>query len=393
MRYHFSDDIFCVRSYMRKLSTLISSLLVVLVAITSVFTACSTAKLPASVKIGAFVGLTGSASVYGLSQQKGIQMAVDEINASNFLGEGTKLNVVFADAGSTSNSSVQALNDLLNQGVSGLIGPTLSAQALIADPLAQTAGIPLLAISNTAPGITEMGDFIFRVSLPESSVIDGTIKSASGDYNVKKVGILWGASEAFTVGGYNAFIAALSKYSVKILVDVSYQPGDTDFTSQLSQIIAVQPDAICVSALAKEAKLIIQQARDLGFTGTIIGGNGFNTTEIIQMAGAAAGGIMVGTAWDKNSAAQKNTDFITNYQKLYGVQPDQFAAQAYTAVWLFAQAIVSAQSADPKAIRDALAKISDFDTPLGKFSFTATREPVHPSTVQVMKNGVFVIAK
>lgn len=376
---------------MHKFIKLGSILLVTLVILTLAFTSCTSTQLPASIKIGAGIALTGSPSVYGLSQQKGIDLAVEEINSSGFLGKDVALNVTYADTGATNDGAVQAMNNLLNQGVCGLIGPTLSAQAMSADPLAQTKGIPLLAISNTAPGITEMGNFIFRCSLPESSVIDGTVKMAVDKMSVKKVGILWGEKETFTVGGYQAFTAALKKYSVTVQTDAIFHTGDVNFKDQLAQIIAGHPDAICVSALAAEAIKIVQQARELGYTGTILGGNGFNTPELIKQAGAAAEGVMVGTAWNKNSKADNNLDFISAYQQKYGIPPDQFAAQAYTSVWIYAQAIASAQSVDPKAIRDALAKIHEFDTPLGKFSFSENREPIHPSAVQIVQNGAFVI--
>jgi branched-chain amino acid transport system substrate-binding protein len=250
-----------------------------------------------------------------------------------------------------------------------------------------------MGISNTAAGITEMGDFIFRDSLPESSVIDGTIKAVSEKLNIKKAGILWGESEAYTVGGYNAFTAALKKYNVEILKDSTFKLGDTDFSTQLAEIIAAQPDAICVSALAKEAIAITKQSREMGYTGPIIGGNGFNTENVINQAGAAAEGVIVGTAWNYESETPANVDFIKAYKALYGSQPDQFAAQAYTGVWLFAKAILAANNVSPKAIRSELLKIQNYSTPLGDFSFTENREPVHTSAVQIVKDGAFTILK
>jgi branched-chain amino acid transport system substrate-binding protein len=367
--------------------------LVILVIAASLLLSCTSSgsELPASIKIGACLDLTGSTSVYGESQKNGIELAVSEINSSNFLGKGKEIKIIFADAGATNDGAVAAMTSLLEQGVVGILGPTLSAQAIAADPLAQTKGIPVIAISNTIPGITEMGNFIFRCSLPESSVIDGTIKAAAEKYNVKKVGILWGVNEAFTAGGYQAFTAAISKYGLEIQTEKTFNLGDTDFKDQLSQIIAAQPDAICVSALVTEAIKITLQARELGYTSTIIGGNGFNTPSLISQAGTAVEGIMVGTAWNKNSPIPDNLDFIAAYEEMFGNKPDQFAAQAYTSVWLYATAIVQANSVEPVAIRDGLLTIHNLATPLGEFSFTANREPVHPSAVQIIQNGAFVI--
>lgn len=328
-----------------------------------------------------------------MSQRNGIELAVHEINSLSFLGEGKEINVIFADTGITDDSVRNAMTSLLDQNIAGIIGPTLSAEAFAADPLAQNKGIPVMAISNTVPGITEMGNFIFRCSLPESSVIDGTIKAVSENKIIKKVGILWGEKEAYTIGGYQAFTTAIAKYGLEIQTDRTFGLGDTDFKGQLSSIIASNPDAICVSAFVKEAIIIVQQARELGFTGAIIGGNGFNTSNLIKEAGAAAEGIMVGTAWNRESETPVNTEFIKSYIDLYSSKPDQFAAQAYTSVWLFAKAIASANSINPKAICNALLNIQNYSTPLGEFSFTENREPVHTSAVQIVKDGIFVIFK
>ena len=228
-------------------NTIVSSLLL-LTVLASLLGSCAKAELPATISIGALLSSTGSGSAYAATQKNGIELAVSEINSTKFLGQGKELKVIFMDTGSTADGAATAMTTLLDQNVAAIIGPTLSAEALKADPLAQKKGIPVMGISNTVAGITEMGSFIFRDSLPESSVIDGTIKAVSEKLNVKKVGILWGESEAFTVGGYDAFTAALKKYSVEVQIDRTFKQGDTDFNAQILDIIAAKPDAICVSA-------------------------------------------------------------------------------------------------------------------------------------------------
>jgi branched-chain amino acid transport system substrate-binding protein len=372
--------------------TLITSLLL-LTVIASLLGSCAKAEIPATVSIGALLSFTGSGSAYAMTQRNGIELAVHEINASSYLGAGKELKVIFADTGSSADTAVTAMQELLDKKVVAIIGPTLSAEALKADPLAQKKGIPVMGISNTAAGITEMGDYIFRDSLPESSVIDGTIKVVTAKLDTKKAAVLWGESEAYTVGGYNAFTAALKKYNVEIVKDKTFKLGDTDFKAQLNDIIAANPDAICVSALAKEAIGITKQARELGYTGPIIGGNGFNTKNVITQAGAAAEGVIVGTAWNYESQDIVNVDFIKAYKEFYGSNPDQFATQAYTSVWLYAKAILAGNSVSPKALRNELLKIKSFVTPLGEFSFTKDREPDHISAVQIVKDGAFTILK
>jgi branched-chain amino acid transport system substrate-binding protein len=350
---------------------------------------------PEQIKIGALLGLSGDIGTsYGQPQKNGVELAVNEVNESNYLGSGKRLKLVVADAGAGADTALKAMTGLIEtDNVSGIIGPTLSAQAFKADPVAQSHKIPVIAVSNTVPGITEMGDFIFRCSLPESSVIGGTIRTAASQLRVVKVAYLWGKDDDYTIAGYKAFKDAVAKNGLKVLADETFNRGDTDFKPQLERIIAKSPDAILVSALAKEAAAIIIQARSLGYTGTIIGGNGFNSTDVIKQAGSYAEGVMAGTAWNIASINTRNLEFISAYQKAYGIKPDQFAAQAYTGTWLMANAIRTAGSSNPQAIRDALAGISNFTTPMGSFSFTDNREPVHPSVVQIVKNGRFTIFK
>ncbi len=335
--------------------------------------------------------MSGDISIYGESQKNGIDLAVREVNTSKYLPGGLVLQVVYQDAGALPDQAKTAINKLIiDDRVAGIIGPTLSSQALAADPIAQKAGIPVIAISNTVPGITEIGDYIFRCSLPESAIISSTIKSSSiqGDRNMV---ILWGNDDDFTINGYKAFIDACKKYNMTIVGEEQFNRGETDFKDRLSRLIKLQPDAILVSALIKEAILIVTQIRGLNYTDTIIGNNGFNTPELVRQAGDATDGVMVGTAWNMTGTGMKNIDFIINYEKSYGKKPDQFAAQAYTAVWLYADAFKLAGSTQPKAIRDALAGITNFNTPLGLFSFNQYREPVHPSVVQLVKEGKFTI--
>jgi branched-chain amino acid transport system substrate-binding protein len=348
-------------------------------------------KLPANLTIGSVFGLTGDIAVYGESQKKGVQLAIDQINAGGYLGS-SKVTSAIEDSTGTNEGAIAAMTKVIGDDKAvGVVGPTLSAQAFAADPVAQEKGIPVIGPSNTAAGIVEMGNFIFRDSLPESAVIPGTIKEVVSLLGVKQVGILWGNNDDFTVGGYKVFKQALQDNNVKILDDETFARGDVDFNAQLTKIIAQKPDAIVVSALAKEAGEIITQARSLGFTGPIVGGNGFNSPAVIKAAGQGAEGVIVGAAWNIASQAPMSQAFIKDYQAAYNAAPDQFAAQAYTAAWLMATAIRHADSVDPKMVRDALAGIKDLDTPLGKFSFAADRNPVHEPVVQIVRNGEFVV--
>ncbi|GAB1420421.1 ABC transporter substrate-binding protein [Anaerolineales bacterium] len=350
-------------------------------------------NLPETVQIGAIFGLSGPISVYGTVQQQAIQMAVEEINESAYLGEGVMLEVLFEDSTGDAEQAINAMTKLVTEDkVSAVLGPTLSTEAFAADPVAQENGVPVMGLSNTASGVTDMGDFVFRNSLPESSVIPGTIAQATEILGLENVGVLYGDDDDFTLSGYDVFISALEENEVNIIDEQTFARGDVDFNAQLTSLIAGNPDAIIVSALAAEAVQIIVQARDLGFEGPIIGGNGLNSPKVLQESGAEnSNGVIVGAAWNIASPDPLSVQFSENFEAAYEAKPDQFAAQAYTGAWLMATAIRCADSTDSLAIRDSLAEISDFASPLGTFSFDEDRNPVHDPVVQIAEDGSFSV--
>lgn len=353
-----------------------------------------TSSLPAVVTLGAVHDLSGATAVYGTSIQKGIDLAVKQMNDQKFLGDGVTIKVSYEDAAGDPKQAIAAFEKLIaNPDIAVILGPTLSSEAKSADPVAQDAGMPVVASSNTASGITDIGDYIFRTSLPESAVIPNTIKVTKAALGLQKVAIMYGNDDAFTQSGYDVFKSALQAEGIEILTEETFAKGDTDFSAQLTKIQSLNPDAIVVSALAEEAANIMIQARQLGIPDSvrIIGGNGFNSPKLAEIAGPAAEGAISGSAWNVASTYPASVDFVKAFNAEYGGDPDQFAAQAYTAAYAAATAIKNAGSVDHAAIRDALAQISGMASPLGSFSFDANRDPVHDAVVLTVKDGAFVV--
>lgn len=339
-------------------------------------------------RIGAAFSLTGAAAVYGASQQNGAKLAVDEVNEAG----GVKIDLKIEDDASDPNQGINLFKRFINQdNVAAIIGPTLSNTAFSADPEAVKAGVVVLGVSNTAAGITDMGEWVFRDSLTEGQVIPQTIAAAKTKFNLVKVAVLYGQDDAFTKSGYDVFKQALADSAIEVTTTETFSKGDRDFSAQLTKILGTAPDAIVVSALAEEGAGIITQARGLGIDVPIIGGNGFNSPAIIKNAGKDAEGVVVGAAWNSASQSPENQAFLSAYQAAYGSAPDQFATQAYSGVKLLAEAIKRAGSPDRQAIRDALLGIRDFPTPLGSFSFTEKRDADHPAVVQIVKDGTFAV--
>ncbi|MBZ0286513.1 MAG: ABC transporter substrate-binding protein [Anaerolineae bacterium] len=355
--------------------------------------ACPTpANLPETVTLGAVFGLSEAVAVYGSAQQQAVQLAVTEINESQYLGEGTTLEFIFEDSAGNRDQAIAAMTKLVEEDqVTAVLGPTLSAEAFAADPVAQENGTVVMGVSNTAIGLTDMGDFVFRNSLPEAAVIPGTIIQAKELLGLTRVGLLYGNDDDFTVSGYQVFKQALEDNGIEITGEETFAKGDVDFNAQLTNLIGTEPDALVVSALAAEATQIILQTRALGYDGPIIGGNGFNSPAVLRDTGADSEGLIVGGAWNYGNPnpSESSVAFIEAYEAAYEASPDQFAAQAYTGAWLLATAVRCADSADRVAVRDALAGITEFESPLGVFSFDENRNPVHDPIAQIVVDGKF----
>jgi branched-chain amino acid transport system substrate-binding protein len=346
-----------------------------------------------TVKIGAALSMTGPAAVYGATQKAGILAAVDEVNRSGAL-KGLKLQAVFEDDASTKEQGIAVFQRFINRDkVAAIIGPTLSNTATAADPLAQAARVPVVAVSNTAPkGITDIGDYIWRVSLTEGQVIPGALKSLRAKLGFKSAALLYGNDDAFTQAGYTVMKAALEAQGIKIVGTQTFAKPDRDYNAQLTALKALNPGVLMVSALAENAAGIVTQARQLGWNVPIMGGNGFNSPAFIKNAGPAAEGVYVGTSWNKMSKEPANQAFL-KLMAARGVDPDQFCAQAYTGVLVVADAMRQSGGGGREQVKRGLAKVKDLPTPLGRFAFLGNRDGSHAPSVQVVKNGKFEIVQ
>ncbi len=352
-------------------------------------------KAPANkpVKIGAVFILSGNNAAYGISQKSAVELAAAEINAAGGVN-GAPLEMIYEDSSGNKDQAINAVRKLIDKDeVVAIEGPTLSAEMFAAGPVANQAGVPILGVSNTAAGITDIGDFVFRNSLPEAGVLPTTVKRAMEKFKLKKVAVIYDSKDDFSVSGYKTFAAELKKNNVEILETVTYQTKDTDFNAQLTKIMAKQPEALVVSGLYGEAALILQQARQLGLKVPVIGGNGFNSPQLAAIAKEAAEGAIVGSPWFAGSTAEKAKKFVAAYQAKHNKAPDQFAAQAYDGLFLLVEAIKKAGSTDREKVRAALAGIRDFEGVTGTFAFDGKRDPVQTPFILIIEKGQYVELK
>ncbi len=344
------------------------------------------------VKVGAVEALSGPAAKYGVAIRQGFELADAAINAKGGILGGRPLQLLFEDSAGNKEQAINAVRKLIARDhVAALLGPTLSNEMFAVGPLANQRGIPIIGTSNTARGITAIGPFVFRTSLPESDVIPVTLKAAAAKFHLKRVAVLYGNDDAFTQSGYEVFRDTLGRMGIAIADTETFSKTDTDFSAQLTKIKGLGVDALVVSALAEAGGGLVLQARQLGLNLPIIGGNGFNSPKIAEIAGPAADGVISGSPWFVGKDDARSKAFVAAFRAAYGHDPDQFAAQAYDTLFILAAAFDRAGGTQGAGLRDALLK-TDSTGLLGPFRFTADRDPasVEGVVVTVIKGGKFV---
>ena len=351
----------------------------------------------ADIKVGLAISLTGTANVYGPAQQKGAQLAVEQINAAGGIN-GAKIALLIEDDASARDQGITVFRKLINEDkVAAILGPTLSGVAAGAHPVAQQAGTPVIAISNTGVGIVGKCDYgacdwIFRASLGEETALPAALKAAKDKLNLKKVVLMFESDQKFAADGAEIFKTAAAANGITISRTIPYKTADVDFSAFVTQAKGESPDAILASGLAGTAsKVLIEVGKQFPQGLRVVGSNGFNSAAVITAAGAAAPNMIVGTAWNKASTDKANADFVKAFKDKNSAEPDQFATQAYTAMIVLADAMKrSGNASDKTAVKKALEGTKDLATPLGAFSFTAEHDVKQPVFVMTVKDGQFV---
>jgi branched-chain amino acid transport system substrate-binding protein len=351
------------------------------------------AQLKEPVTIGAIEILTGPNNKYGTAIKNGFDLALESVNKNGGVLGGRPLAIAYEDSAGNKDQAINAVRQLIGRSKAPLIlGPTLSNEMFAAGPVANERKIPIVGTSTTANGITAMGPYVFRTSLPEADVVPVTLKTAQQKLGVKKVAVMYANDDAFSKSGYDVMKGALEKLGIQTLTTETFGTKDTDFSAQMTKVKSVNPDAIVVSCLVEPAAGILLAKKAQGFPSNVrvIGGNGFNSPKIAEIAGDAAEGTLVGSPWFIGKADPASQKFVEAYKAKYNAEPDQFAAQAYDTLFIVAKAINDAGATEPEKIKDALGKVK-YTGVMGPFAFTANRDPAETSGVVVieMHDGKF----
>jgi branched-chain amino acid transport system substrate-binding protein len=340
----------------------------------------------APIPIGIGVAQTSNVALLGQEQVIGAKIAEQFFNQKGGVN-GTPIKLIFQDTSGDEQGAINAFNTLINQDkVVGIVGPTLSQHAFSADPIAERAKVPVLAPSNTAKGIPQIGEYISRVSAPVAVVAPNAVKAALKiNPNIKKVAVFYAQNDAFSKSETGTFQETVTAQGLDLVTVQKFQTTDTDFQTQATNAINLKPELIIISGLAADGGNLVKQLRELGYKDLIIGGNGLNTSNLLPVCKALCDGILIAQAYSPEHNNEINKEFRSAYTAQNKKEPPQFSAQAFTGVQVFVEALKAVDSKTKVAtlplaqLRTDLNKAilaGKYDTPLGEISFTPEGEIV-----------------
>ena len=364
--------------------------------VTLVMVACSSTGSTSSdeaLKLGVNLELTGEVAEYGLAELSGVELAIKLANKEKVFDK----DIVLVKYDNTSNTAeaIAGVTKLATQdGVSGIIGPAVSSLSAAQFQAGNEFGVPMISPSATADGATldangKAYDFAFRACFLDS--FQGTAMAIFAADNLKatKAIVIGDSSSDYALGLASNFTAKFESKGGKIVASEAYVAGDTDFNSILTKIAKLDYDVIYIPGYYNEVGLIIKQARDLGINVPILGGDGFDSPTLVELATAKAlNNVYFTTAYTTVTDDADVAAFVEAYKAEYGAEPNMFAALGYDSANLLIAAAKQAGSTNPAEIQKALVNIKGFKGVTGTITFDELHNPIKSVLVVSLVDGV-----
>src|SRR5262245_12953445 len=344
-----------------------------------------------TIKIGYFGDLSGPTFNFGQSAINGVLMAADEINQAGGIGS-RRIDVVIEDDKGSPEEAARLTTKLIdNDKVVAIIAGGTSGNSRAAAPKAQSSHIPFISPSGTDPAVTQTGDYIFRACFVDTFQGDVMASFAVNTLKAQKAAILYDFNTPYGRGLTEYFRMSFTKLGGRIVGELTYTQEDADFKGQLSTIRAAEPDVIYIPGYYGDVALIAKQARLMGLTQPLLGGDGWDAPELWGLGGDSLNGSYISTHYSVDDPSPAIQAFVGQYKQRYGnLLPDAHAALAYDAARLLFEALTRTGSTDGDKLREALAKTKDFGGVTGVISMDANRNAVKPAVVLKLQDLKFI---
>src|SRR5580658_3099077 len=342
---------------------------------------CGPKLNPNEIRIGEFGSLTGAQATFGISTQDGIQVAVDEVNAAGGVNGKTLKVIALDDEGKPEEAAVVVTKLITEEKAQVILGEVASSLSLAAAPICQEHKTPMISPSSTNPKVTQVGDYVFRVCFIDPFQGQVMADFAMGNLKAKTAAVFRDQKSDYSMGLADFFVKRFKEKGGTIVTDQSYVAGDVDFKSQLTNIRGEKPDVIFVPGYYGEVGLIAKQAKELGIKVALLGGDGWDSSKLYEIGGAALDGCYFSSHYSSDSTDPKVQDFVKKYQIRFGQVPDALATLGYDSTGVLVAALKNAKSLEAADIRDAIAATKDYPGVTGSISLDSDRDAVKPAVV------------
>ncbi len=334
-----------------------------------------------SILVGEIFSLTGGQATFGISSRNGIEMAVKEANAAGGV-KGKKLETRVYDDQGKPEEAANAATRLVNQDhVAVILGEVASTNSIAMANVAQPARVPMITPTSTNPKVTEIGDYIFRVCFIDPFQGFVMARFARDNLKLNKVAVLRDLKSDYSTGLTDVFTRKFTEMGGKIVAVETYNLGDSDFRGQLTAIKRANPDGIYVPGYYSEVGVIARQARELGLTVPLMGGDGWDSDKLFELGGSAVEGHYFSNHYSSDDPAPRVQKFVAAYKAAYGRVPDALATLAYDAAGVAIDAMRRAPDLSGKSLRDAIAQTKDYPGVAGVITLDDRRNAVKPAVV------------
>jgi branched-chain amino acid transport system substrate-binding protein len=344
--------------------------------------------------VGEVGSMTGTEATFGTSSDRGIQLHVSEVNAEGGV-KGRQITVIALDDEGKPEEAATAVTRLIaSEHVTAVLGEVASTRSLFMAPKCQAAKVPMVSPSSTNERVTKVGDYIFRACFIDPFQGYVMAKFATGTLKLTKAAVLKDVRNDYSVGLAKVFIDNFKKLGGQITDEESFSNGDVDFKAQLTNIKKSNPEALYVPGYYTDVGLIARQAREVGFSGPLLGGDGWDSEKLYEIGGDALLGCYFSNHYSVDDPSPRIEQFVARFKKAYGGQsPDSLAAQAYDAAGMLLDAMKRATDLSGPAIRDALAQTKNYPGVTGDISMDENRNATKPAVVlRIGKGGKYEFA-
>lgn len=358
-----------------------------LVAIVTAFAAIGCRNSTDEIKIGHYASMTGSEATFGQSTDNGIQLAVEEINAAGGINGKPVRVITYDDKGDTKEAGSAVTRLITSDEVVAVLGEVASGMSLAGAPVCQEYGVPMISPSSTNPRVTLVGDMIFRVCFIDPFQGQVCAKFAKENQNAASVAVLYDQAAPYSTGLAEEFVKAFEALGGTITTQQTYTAGDQDFTAQLTAIRSGNPDMVFVPGYYTDVGNIAIQARKLGITVPLFGGDGWDSEKLAEIGGDAINGCFYSNHYSHQDPSPRVQDFIAKYKAKYGKTPDGLAALGYDAAMLLFEAMKRSPSLEGADLAAAIAETDGFQGVTGEISIDEQRNAVKPAVILEMVDG------